>query len=119
MSIHGFNRSYNRATVSGSGFVQCVCKARAGYRLTSGSRTIYRCPACANGYAAPEWQSEALPHIQREHDALLYAAYVHRRVTYDMTPEQIASAYREQFSGGVEQLEARYQAELAGKRAVS
>lgn len=115
-----FARPSHRSTVSGPGFVTCGgCEhARAGYRLTSGSRTLYLCPACASHYAAPEWQAEALPHIQREHDELIYEAWRHHRADHAMTPEQIASAFRETFRGRVEQLEARYQAD-AGKRAVS
>lgn len=91
------------------------CPARAGYILRSGSRTLYRCPACVNGYAAPEWTAEALPHVQREHDALIWDAYVHNRQT--MTQEAIARAFRVTFEGRVEQLEARYQREVAGRRA--
>lgn len=109
-----FERAFHRATVTRPGL--CPCGARAGYTLSNGRRTIYRCPACANGYTAPEWQAEALPHIQREFDAMVYDGYKLHRATY--TPQQLASLFLT-FKPQIEELEARYQAELAGKRVVS
>ena len=107
-----FSRPYSRATVSGPGFVQCRCRARAGYRLTNGTSTIYVCPACASTYDNDKWQHEALPHVVAQFEAMVYDGYKLHRATY--TPEQLAELFLT-FRPRIEQLEARYQAELAGK----
>jgi hypothetical protein len=99
-----------------TGVILCICRARAGYVLRSGSSTRYRCPACASQYAAPEWQAEALPHIAAQFEAMVYDGYKLHRATY--TPEQLAELFLT-LRPRIEQLEARYQAELAGKRAAS
>lgn len=111
-----FERPFRRSLVTGPGYVQCRCRARAGYRLTSGTRTIYACPACANSYPAPEWQAEPLPHIAAQFEADIYDGYKLHRATY--TPEQLAELFLT-FKPRIEQLEARYQAEIAGKRVAS
>lgn len=105
-----FSRPYHRTVITRAGGVLCVCGAVSGYRLISGSRVLYRCPACASGY--PAWQKEALPHIQREYDEMLYDGYKLHRATY--TPDQLGQLFLT-FKPRIEQLEARYQAELAGK----
>ncbi len=43
--------------------ILCVCGARAGYRITRGSRVIYRCPCCATHYDNVAYDVEPLPHI--------------------------------------------------------
>lgn len=117
MSIAAFNRPFNRTvvTVPGQG-IRCVCRAFAGYRLTSGSRVLYRCPACANGYTAPEWQAEALPHIAKQHEENVYGSYKElRQRLIEVTPTELGEMFI-LFKSRIEQLEARYQNELAGRR---
>jgi tRNA(Ile2) C34 agmatinyltransferase TiaS len=119
LSITRFNRLYNRTVVTMPGeFICCVCRARAGYRLQSGSRVIYRCPACANSYDNREWKSEALPHIARQGEELIYEAYkFNRQRLSQVTPQELGEMFVLTFKPRLEQLEARYQAELAGRRA--
>lgn len=123
MSIRNFHRPYNRqvVTLPSEGVIKCggCTHARAGYRLTNGTAVLYRCACCASTYAAPKWQKEALPHIVKQHEANVYGSYkeLRERAPKGLTPEQLATFTL--FRGRVEQLEARYQAERAGKRAAS
>lgn len=121
MSIRNFDRPYNRAIVTrpAEGSVLCSCRARAGYVLSNGSQVLYCCPSCASTYAAPKWTKEPLPHVANQHEANVYGSYkeLRERAPKGLTPEQLATFTL--FRGRVEQFEARYQAERAGKRAAS
>ncbi len=112
-----FSRPYDRTVITRPG--ECRCRARAAYRLwpkgADGRGAVLVCPACAAGYDNAKYEHEALPHIRRAFDEMLYEGYVHNRATY--TPEQLAELFTS-FKGRVEEFEARYQAE-AGKRAAS
>lgn len=114
-----FDRPYHRLVVTRPGEgVQCACGARAGYRLSRGGETRYRCPACASHYDNAEWQSEALPHIANAAEEAIYISYREQRTRFPhVTPERWAAGFRETFKPRIEQLEARYQAELELQRA--
>lgn len=100
-------------------FIECVCRARAGYRITSRSGSVFhRCPACANTYDNAKFEKESLPHVKSAFEELVYASYRHQRLTFPhVTPERWAASFRENFGPRIEQLEARFQAEAQRRSA--
>lgn len=114
-----FERPFNRAVTTrpADGAIVCRgCPARAGYRLSDGTRTLYVCPRCASDYDNIRWQHEPLPHVAKQGEENLYGAYKElRQRLAQVTPAELGEMFILTFKPRIAELEARYQAELAGK----
>lgn len=114
------NRFSGPATEWPGPHITCPCGARAGYTITprGSGKPFDRCPACAGSYDNAKFEHEAMPHVARFWEEIVYGSYREQRLrSPHVTPERWAAAFRETFAPRIEQLEARFQAEQEQRRA--
>ncbi len=87
--------------------MDCVCRARAVYRIFRGGQERYRCAACSNAYPFPEWNAELLPGFKRDEAEDNYQHYKELRLRLpSLDPEDFATLPR---FADIERLESRFQ----------